>query len=228
MNPILLLHGALGSSEQLLPLKSLLEQTGRKVLTLNFSGHGGAAFADQFGIDQFGKETLQFITAQNLKQVDVFGYSMGGYVALYAALQQPLVFGTIVTLGTKFDWSEASSEQEVKKLNPEKIIEKVPAFAEVLSKRHGAELWKTLIQRTAEMMVTLGHNPLLNNGTLAKIKQQVVICLGDRDDMTSSDFSRNVAGQIPEGSFVLMTDTPHPIEKVNMKFLMEILLKHFD
>lgn len=227
MNPILLLHGALGSTEQLLPLKFLLEQSGRKVFTRNFSGHGETPFAGEFGIEQFAKETLQFIHSEDIKLVDVFGYSMGGYVALHAVLQQPDLFNTIVTLGTKLDWSKDSSEQEVKKLNPEKIQEKVPAFAALLAKRHGDDQWETLTQRTAEMMTVLGERPLLTSEQFQKIKQQVVICLGDRDDMTTADFSRSVAAEIPNGSFVLLTDTPHPIEKVRIESLAEILLQHF-
>jgi esterase/lipase len=53
MNSILLLHGALGSAEQLVPLKTALEQSGRNVFSLNFSGHGGAPFMNEFGIAQF-------------------------------------------------------------------------------------------------------------------------------------------------------------------------------
>jgi pimeloyl-ACP methyl ester carboxylesterase len=167
-----------------------------------------------------------FLHQQNIKQVDVFGYSMGGYVALIAALQQSDLFKNIITLGTKFDWSKTSSEQEVKKLNPEKIQEKVPAFADTLSKRHGADRWKVLMQRTGEMMIALGDNPLLTPEKLRKIKQQVTICLGDHDEMTSANFSKDVAQQIPNGKFVLVPDTPHPIEKVRLEVLLEILQKH--
>ncbi len=103
---------------------------------------------------------------------------------LYAALQQPDLFNTITTLGTKFDWSEASSEQEVKKLNPEKIMRRFLRSQKRFRKDMVLNL-ENVNTAHREMMVTLGHNPLLNNGTLAEIKQQVVICLGDRDDMTS-------------------------------------------
>ena len=121
MNPLLILHGALGSASQLDPVKSTFEGKGIVVHSLNFSGHGGASFQSNFGIEQFSSDTLQYLQHHQLQQVDIFGYSMGGYVALWLAKMHPDRVGRIVTLGTKFDWSEESAAKEVKKLNPEKI-----------------------------------------------------------------------------------------------------------
>ena len=49
--PLILLHGALGSSDQLKNLSEALENEGFSVFTFNFSGHGGAGFNDDFGIE---------------------------------------------------------------------------------------------------------------------------------------------------------------------------------
>ena len=73
MNPLLILHGALGSSSQLDPVKLFFENQGRKVHTLNFSGHGGTPFQSDFGIDQFTTDTFQYLESHQLKQVDIFG-----------------------------------------------------------------------------------------------------------------------------------------------------------
>jgi pimeloyl-ACP methyl ester carboxylesterase len=227
MNPILLLHGALGSSEQLLPLKSQLEESGKEVFSFNFSGHGGRFFADDFNIQQFAAETLQFIQEQNLKQVNVFGYSMGGYVGLWAAYQQPAFFKTIVTLGTKFDWTKSSADVEVKKLDPEKILDKVPAFAESLMRRHSPNDWKKVVKKTADLMLTLGSHPILTDNVLRQIEASVVVCLGDKDDLTSADFSRSVSKTLPHGKFILLENAPHPIEKVDKTLVNKILLGSF-
>src|SRR6186713_1921048 len=170
MNPILILHGALGSASQLEPVKSTIENNGAVVHSLNFSGHGGASFQNNFGIEQFANDTLHYIKSHQLKQVNIFGYSMGGYVALWLAKQHPEVIGKIVTLGTKFDWSVESASQEVKKLNAEKILEKIPAFARILEKRHAPHDWRMLLQQTANMMMALGESPLLTKEILQNIQ----------------------------------------------------------
>lgn len=219
MNPLLILHGALGSASQLDPVKTSLEHGGSAVHSLNFSGHGGAPFQSDFGIAQFTQDTFQYLQDHQLKQVDIFGYSMGGYVALWLAEKYPDRVGKIVTLGTKFDWSEMSAAKEVKKLNPEKILEKIPAFARILEHRHAPNDWKELLNKTADMMLSLGRAPLLTKEILQSIKHETIICLGDQDDMADRNYSEQVAEFLPNGSFRLLENTPHPIEKVDLKKL---------
>lgn len=219
MTPLLVLHGALGSTSQLDPVKSTFESNGRVVHTLNFSGHGGAAFQSDFGIEQFAKDTFQYLENRQIRHADIFGYSMGGYVALWLAKNYPERVGRIATLGTKFDWSEESAAKEVKKLNPEKILEKIPAFARILEHRHAPNDWKVLLQKTSGLMLGLGKNPLLTKEILGTIKHQTIICLGDQDDMADRSYSEEVAGFLPNGKFQLLSDTPHPIEKVDLKKL---------
>jgi pimeloyl-ACP methyl ester carboxylesterase len=161
MQTIILLHGAIGAKDQLEPLAIELKQQGYNVFTLSFSGHGQTPFQTHFGIEQFALELEQFIKENNLQQPTVFGYSMGGYVALYLAQQQPTLLGNIITLGTKFEWSPEISAKETKMLDSKTIIEKVPKFAEALQKRHGQD-WELLLQKTAEMMLSLGNKNALS------------------------------------------------------------------
>lgn len=220
MNPLLILHGALGSASQMAPVKSAFEKEGYTVHTPDFSGHGGAAFQKTFGIEQFAEDVLLYLNEHQLSKVDIFGYSMGGYVAIWLAINHPDRVGKILTLGTKFDWSIESSEKEVRKLNPEKIKEKVPAFARILEHRHAPNDWKLLLQKTGEMMSGLGKQPLLTKEIFQSIQHSVTICLGDLDDMADRTYSEEVAAFLPNGKFQLLNNTPHPIEKVDLTKLM--------
>jgi pimeloyl-ACP methyl ester carboxylesterase len=223
MNPVLLLHGALGSSSQLEPLKQKLEARGKEVFMLNFSGHSGVPSRGSFGIEIFADDVLTYLERQQLNQVDIFGYSMGGYVAVWLALKHPERVGKIITLGTKFDWSPESAEQEVRKLNAEKIQEKVPAFARILEHRHAPNDWKELLSKTRDMMLSLGNQPLLTEENLKTIQHEVLICLGDQDDMADRNYSEQVAEWLPNGTFELLENTPHPIEKVELNRLVELI-----
>lgn len=223
MNPILLLHGALGSTSQLEPLKEKLQGRGKEVFMLNFSGHSGVPFRGSFGIEIFTDDVLAFLHKQNLNQVDVFGYSMGGYVAVWLVWKHPERVGRIVTLGTKFDWSLESAEKEVRKLNAEKILEKVPAFARILEHRHAPNDWKELLRKTRDMMLDLGSKPLLAEENLKTIQHNILICLGDQDDMADRKYSEQVADWLPKGAFQLLENTPHPIEKVDLNRLSGLI-----
>jgi pimeloyl-ACP methyl ester carboxylesterase len=219
MIPLIILHGALGSKVQLEPVKNHFALNGRQVYSLNFSGHGGAAFENIFGIERFAQDVADFFKTNNIRCADLFGYSMGGYVALWFAHLYPERVNEIITLGTKFDWSPESAEKEVKKLNADKILEKVPAFARILEHRHAPNDWKELLKKTSEMMLGLGHSPLLTSELLKSITTKTLILLGDQDDMADKNYSEEVATWLPNGKFKELVNTPHPIEKVNLEYL---------
>jgi esterase/lipase len=222
MKPIILLHGAIGAKDQLEPLAVELTQQGFKVYALNFSGHGQTPFQSNFSIEQFAMELEQFIEEKNLKQPHVFGYSMGGYVALYLAKQKPGLIGTIMTLGTKFNWSPEIAQKEIKMLDAKVIVEKVPKFAAALKARHGEE-WESLLRMTAEMMIALGDKNCLSAEDLSAIENKVLIGLADKDSMVSLEETVHIYKQLKKGSMYMLPDTKHPIETVNVDLLTSII-----
>ena len=222
MKNIILLHGAIGAKDQLEPLAIELKQNGYTVYTLSFSGHGQTPFQTHFGIEQFALELEQFIKENNLQQPTVFGYSMGGYVALYLAHQQPTLLGNIITLGTKFEWNPEISAKETKMLDSKTILEKVPKFAEALQKRHGKD-WELLLQKTAEMMLSLGNKNALSLNDFTSIENKVLIGLADKDNMVTLEETTAVYKQLKNGAMYMLPNTKHPIETVNVGLLGRII-----
>lgn len=222
MKPILLLHGAIGAKDQLEPLAKELLANDKEIYSFNFSGHGQTPFQDQFNISQFANELKAFIEKNHLLQPNVFGYSMGGYVALYLASQEPNLLGNIITLGTKFEWSPEIAVKEIKMLDAKTISEKVPKFAAALETRHGND-WQKLLQRTADMMVELGTNNLLNPTSFSKIKNKVMIGLGDGDTMVTVEETDNAASKIVGAKRYTLPNTKHPIESVGVDQLGELI-----
>lgn len=222
MKAIILLHGAIGAKDQLEPLAKALSDLGYKTYSFSFSGHGQIPFEDDFGIEQFANELKMFIQKNNLVQPSIFGYSMGGYVALYLASQDPNLTGTIITLGTKFEWSPEIAAREIKMLDATTIKEKVPKFAAALQTRHGND-WELLLKRTADMMIGLGNNNLLNLQTFSKVKSKVSIGLADGDTMVSVAETDNAASKIVGASRYTLESAKHPIETANASELARIL-----
>lgn len=222
MNTIILLHGAIGAIDQLEPLAKELIQKGFRVFSFNFSGHGKMPFQSKFGIAQFALELETFISNQKLIVPTVFGYSMGGYVALYLAKQQPELLGNIITLGTKFEWTPAIAQKEIKMLDSKTIIEKVPKFAEALKVRHGNE-WDVLLYKTAELMLDLGNANTLSLEKFSLLKNQISIGIADKDNMVSLEETTTVYKQLKNGAMYMLPNTKHPIETVNISLLAKII-----
>lgn len=224
METIFLLHGALGAKDQLQALEAELSGAFR-VHTLNFSGHGGQAFAEHFSIEQFADELISAIEVlpATEKPVSVFGYSMGGYVAAYAALQRPGLFEKIITLATKWHWDAATAARENTMLNPVAIEAKIPAFAQQLGRRHGTDTWKTLLQKTGQMLTEMGANPPVDIEKTGLPVTPALLLIGDCDKTVSVEETTAVFRKWPGASLSVLPATPHPFEKVDTGFLAGLI-----
>lgn len=223
---ILLLHGAIGSADQLQPLADELKANEYDVRVFEFPGHGKRKlYGEKFSIESFAKDVMQWMDRNTMSQLEVFGYSMGGYVALYIAAKYPGYFTRITTLGTKFEWTPEIAARETKMLDAEKIELKVPAFANELEQRHAALGWKKVLELTADMMRSLGENNLLGEKEFSEISIPVTLLLGDGDKMVSREETEHAAKNIPGAKFEMLPATQHPIEKVDLLSLQTILLR---
>lgn len=226
MAHLLLLHGALGSQEQFDDLKDALSAD-FTIDTLSFSGHGRTASQQHaFTIQNLSHEVLHWLNDKQRRKIDIFGYSMGGYVALWLARFYPDRVGKIMTLGTKLDWNEATAEKETRFLNAEKIAAKVPAFAAELQDRHGEHEWHSVLQKTANLMHDLAKQHLTDED-FAQITAQVLLTLGDQDNMVTKDETFHVESMIPGAKTLELKDTPHPIDKVSTDLLTSEIRKYF-
>jgi len=219
---LLLLHGALGDKCHFNELKSILQQD-FIVYDMNFEGHGGLPSVNKFSIELFTQNVLDYIKENNLDKINVFGYSMGGYVALNLVINYPDIIFKIVTLGTKFDWNPEGAEKEVKMLNPEIIEIKIPKFANQLAEIHGADSWKEVMRNTAEMMYGLGNGKKITNEELKKVHHNVLISVGGNDTMVSIEESEGVAKALQNGMLEVVDGFRHPIEGVNKQKLALII-----
>lgn len=219
MQTLLLLHGAIGASTQ---LKSLADNLGKEyaVHTFDFSGHGGKAYRGAFTMQLFVQDVLEYMELHKLEKVSIFGYSMGGYVGMCLAKSHPEKVDKIVTLATKYSWDEAIAAKEVQMLNPDKIEQKLPAFAATLAERHASNDWKAVLRDTADMMVGLGQNNTLKAEDYAGIATPSLILLGDRDKMVGLDETVTVYKALPNARMAMLPNTHHPIEQINMDALV--------
>ncbi len=222
-----MLHGAIGASEQFNDFVELLNKH-FILYHFDFSGHGKSeAQPVTFTIDLFAQDVLNFIDANGLDRPNVFGYSMGGFVALNLAAQYPNKLTKIITLATKFKWDPSIAEEERKLLNPAKIKEKVPAFAVQLQKLHGQK-WEQVLHQTANMMQQLGQNNPLQKEQLSTIKNEVLLLLGDSDKMVSLSETQAVKDFIPTAHLQVLQNTVHPWEQVNQLLVSEKIKEFLD
>ena len=203
---MLMLHGALGARAQLDALASLVSRR-QTVHQVEFEGHGRTPPRDRpFTVDGFVENVISAMDSAGLSRVDVFGYSMGGYVGLALALAHPARVATITTLGTKFDWDRDVAASLVKRLRK-------------------VEAPEALHERTADFLTRLGEQPSLGAAELARIHHRVRIMVGDRDSTVTVEESAATYRKLPSGELMVLPRTTHPMEQVDAYRLADILIE---
>jgi pimeloyl-ACP methyl ester carboxylesterase len=225
---LVLLHGALGASTQFDALARSVEPHFR-VHLLDFEGHGSAPPRGRpFRIPFFSENVLELLDSRRIERALLFGYSMGGYVALHLALEHPGRVARVATLGTKLYWDPQTATLEAARLDPSAIRAKVPKFAEALAARHEqAGGWERVLADTADLLRDLGDHPLLSDMELRRITRPVHIVVGDRDATVGLPESAAASRSLIDGMLTVLADTPHPLERVDLTRLVPLLVDFF-
>ena len=224
---LLLLHGALGAGDQFAPIVPLLRDR-YELHLLDFEGHGPAPLRDRsFAIEHFASNAYEYLTRHGIEGANIFGYSMGGYVACTLAMQHPHLVKRVATLGTKFYWDQDVARREVGYLDVEKIAARVPHFARALAERHTAAGWETVVNRTADLLWSLAERGGLRASELSALEQPVRVIVGDRDSTVGVAEAHEVYRALPHGELEVLPATPHQLDKVSPERLVYSLTQFF-
>lgn len=100
--PVLMLHGGLGSIGMLEPVLTAVAEK-RQVIAVDLQGHGRTPLGTRkLSLYAMGDDMAALITKLGFKQADVMGYSMGGGVAFRFAVQHPELVRRLVLVSTGF------------------------------------------------------------------------------------------------------------------------------
>lgn len=228
MKSILFLHGALGSKIQFSPLIRLLGGT-YDCHSINFSGHGGELIPPKgLTFETFAQNILSYLDQHHIEKINLFGFSMGGYAALYFAKLYPHRVEKIITFNVKFNWDPISTAKETGFLDPEKMLEKVPAFANNLMMQHGMLIWKNLLKSTSDMMHKLAETIVMSDEEIASITTPVLLGIGDRDSTSSIKETTDAYKLLPNSQLLVLPNTGHPFEKMDIDYLQLVIKKYFN
>jgi pimeloyl-ACP methyl ester carboxylesterase len=100
--PLLLLHGGLGSIDMFGPLLPMLAR-GRQVIGVDLHGHGRTALGDRkISVIDMGDDLAAILRELGFDRVDVLGYSMGAGAGFRLAVQHPSLVRRLVLVSAGF------------------------------------------------------------------------------------------------------------------------------
>lgn len=100
--PLLLLHGGLGSTGMFGPVLTKLAEN-RRVIGIDLQGHGRTALGTRkISLVDIGNDLAAVLRKLGINQVDVMGYSFGGGAALRLAVQHPTLVRRLVVASAPY------------------------------------------------------------------------------------------------------------------------------
>ena len=181
--PLVLLHGGLGTIgmfEQLLPALA----ANRQVIGVDLQAHGHTAdIARPLSFELMADDIAALIKLLGFEQVDLFGYSVGGGVALRTAIQHPDVVRKLVLVSTPFKSDAWYPEVRagMKSMNAEaaKAMVGSPMHQAYVNAAPNPENWTTLVTKTGQL---ISQEYDWSQG-VATIKLPTMIVVGDADSI---------------------------------------------
>jgi pimeloyl-ACP methyl ester carboxylesterase len=174
--PLVMLHGAFGWATDYPILAK-----GRRVIAVELQGHGHTGDINRpLSFEQMADDTAALLKYLKIERADVFGYSMGGTVALALAIRHPELVDKVAINGSHFRPMESAYEPEAFRQ-----FQSLPAdFAPPMLKEPYDKVapdpsqWPVLVAKLKQM--ELGFKGFSREDMQA-IKAPVLITLGDRD-----------------------------------------------
>jgi pimeloyl-ACP methyl ester carboxylesterase len=180
--PLLLLHGGLGSSDMfdgnLLPA---LAKT-RQVITVDLQGHGRTTLGDRpINLIDIGNDLAFVLDRLGLKQVDVAGYSFGGGAGLRLAIQHPAVVRRLVVMSAPYAqngfFPEMLPQQAAVGAAMAEQMKETPMYKSYVAVAPNTKDFPRLLDRMGEYM----RRPYDWSEEVKKLSMPVMLVYGDAD-----------------------------------------------
>jgi len=180
--PLLLLHGGLGSMDMfrssLLPA---LAKT-RQVIAVDLQGHGRTALGDRpIDLVDIGNDLAVVLEKLGYKQVDVAGYSFGGGAGLRLAIQHPTLVRRLAVISAPFAQSgffpEMLPQQAAVGSAMAEQMKETPMYQSYVAVAPNPKDFPRLLDRMGELM----RRPNDWSEDVKKLSMPVMLVFGDAD-----------------------------------------------
>lgn len=203
----------------------------RPVILFNNAGVASSGGEPSNTVSGMAKHVIAFVNALGLTQIDLLGFSLGGFVAQEVALQSPDLVRRVILAGTGPQGGEGMDSFKPK--IAEHATQETPVLANFLylffapsetSQAAGRAFWERRHGRAdqdvpssmaamgaqADAIASWGVVPETNRyGQLKKIKQPVLVVNGHDDIMVPSINSFILQQHIPNATLIIYPDSGH-------------------
>jgi len=203
----------------------------REVILIDNSGVGLSTGGASRTVRGLARDTLEFVDALGLEEIDLFGFSTGGFVAQELVLLRPRLVRRLILAGTGpqggrgfHRWKEQIAEHAYKDVQSGEDVLYLFFSATETSQAKGEEFVGRIFTRQqdrdelpglavrdaqAEAISDWGIPDMGKLARLAGITQPTLVANGDNDIMVPTVNSFLLAGHIPDAELIIYPDSGH-------------------
>jgi len=179
--PLLLLHGGLGSTDMFRPIMPQLAEH-RQVIAVDLQGHGRTELGQRpFSIQAMGADMAVVLKELGYGQLDVLGYSMGGVVAFQLAVQHPEAVRRLVLVSAGYAqdgfYPEMLPMQAQMNAGMAESMKDTPMYKSYMAVAPKPEDFPRLLDTMGAWM----RKPYDWSADVARLKMPVMLVFGDSD-----------------------------------------------
>jgi pimeloyl-ACP methyl ester carboxylesterase len=202
----------------------------REVILVDYVGVGASSGQPSATIAEMARQTIAFITALGLDQVDLLGFSIGGFVAQEIALVRPTLVRRLILAATgpkgapgMHGWREDIAAAARGESRPENLLYIMFAHTET-SQAKGLEFLVRFMERqegrdapSSDAVRDAQYDAIVEWGIpdhgalqrLTGIESPTLVIQGDDDLMIPTKLSHLMAGLIPDARIRIYPDAAH-------------------
>lgn len=226
--PLVLLHGAAGCLQmELEPLARRLSKQFR-VYTVDFTAHGQSDPLPQYDFTPalFIDNVATLFDYFELAEANLFGFSLGGFVALSYAHANPARVRRLAVHATHVFWDQALVDTMLTRLDYEGIKQASPDLARYLGQMHGADNWASLFERTKQYTLKIPAFEA-EYTHVRDVKTPTLVSAVDEDDLFSVDSPVGLHKLLANSNLAIIPGKRHALQNVNLDLFAPLLCRHF-
>lgn len=204
---LLLLHGAAGSTATETRLLVRHLEPYLHVVALDFTGHGAsnnASASHPLTADLFAHNAVAVLDAVGADQAHVFGFSMGGNMALHLAHQAPDRVKRVMAHGAHIDWTTATVDAMARRLD------RADTQSDRMDALHGN--WNALSEALRAFIEQLPGAALRLRRQMQSVGQPVLVSMADADDLFPLQAALTLHNTLPNSRLAILPGTHHALQ----------------
>ena len=227
--PVVILHGAAGCTTMETERITHRLSSHYHVLALDFGGHGRSdAFKDtSFTPDFFLQNVERVFDYFSLKKAHIFGFSLGGFIALLFAATHPDRVKKLAVHAVNLFWDEQLMEKMVSRVDATDIQQSSPELSRFLSDMHGADKWVSLFERSHAYSKNIPRFKTRYEKAFEVSARTLVSAVHD-DDLFSIDSPVNLHKRLKNSKLAVIPGRRHALQNLDLDLYIPILLKHLE